>query len=373
MIKPIESLVNAPVVNAPVGSKDTARRACTRDQLLDAACRVIERTGPSASMQEMAAEAGITKPILYRHFGDKAGLLRALALRSVDIFEPSLASVWALKAPLEERINIITTRFGSRAVIATSDDPEASARISRFARSDTPWIVAVRMVSEGVDIPRLRVGVFATNTTTELFFRQAVGRLVRWTPGAGRQRSFLFIPDDVRLRAHAHQLADSRRHSLRKRSEDLGLTDSEPDPAALDTAGEPEQLSLFAALSATPIGAPEFMVPLGEDLLAAEMPDSTDSGNDQGPGLLLDLAPLPTLAGQSAESVPDRRAARKALRDLNAAVAAELVARTAQTHAQVNAELNRRAGIPRVTEATNAQLQTRLDRGRRWLDDLRRR
>ena len=151
------------------------------------------------------------------------------------------------------------------------------------------------------------------------------------------------------------------------------MTDSEPDPAALDTAGEPEQLSLFAALSATPIGAPEFMVPLGEDLLAAEMPDSTDSGNDQGPGLLLDLAPLPTLAGQSAESVPDRRAARKALRDLNAAVAAELVARTAQTHAQVNAELNRRAGIPRVTEATNAQLQTRLDRGRRWLDDLRRR
>lgn len=62
-------------------------------------------------MQEMAAEAGITKPILYRHFGDKAGLLRALALRSVDIFEPSLASVWALKAPLEERINIITTSF----------------------------------------------------------------------------------------------------------------------------------------------------------------------------------------------------------------------------------------------------------------------
>ena len=53
----------------------------------------------------------------------------------------------------------------------------------RFAAGPTPWLVAVRMVSEGVDIPRLRVGVYATTTTTELFFRQAVGRFVRWTPG----------------------------------------------------------------------------------------------------------------------------------------------------------------------------------------------
>ena len=45
------------------------------------------------------------------------------------------------------------------------------------AESDDPWIVAVRMVSEGVDIPRLAGGVYATNTLTDLFFRQAVGRL----------------------------------------------------------------------------------------------------------------------------------------------------------------------------------------------------
>ncbi|HVW33629.1 MAG TPA: DEAD/DEAH box helicase, partial [Acidimicrobiia bacterium] len=65
-------------------------------------------------------------------------------------------------------------RLGVRAVVATSDDPEASTVISKFVTGTDPWIVAVRMVSEGVDIPRLRVGVFATTTTTELFFRQAV-------------------------------------------------------------------------------------------------------------------------------------------------------------------------------------------------------
>ena len=91
--------------------REGGRHVSTRDELLDAACRVVERVGPSASMQEMAAEAGITKPILYRHFGDKAGLLRALALRSVDIFEPSLTAVMALKLPLEERILIIATKF----------------------------------------------------------------------------------------------------------------------------------------------------------------------------------------------------------------------------------------------------------------------
>ncbi|GIH80312.1 TetR family transcriptional regulator [Planobispora longispora] len=54
-----------------------------RRTLLDAADRVIRREGPEASMAAIAAEAGITKPILYRHFGDKSGLYQALANRHV--------------------------------------------------------------------------------------------------------------------------------------------------------------------------------------------------------------------------------------------------------------------------------------------------
>ncbi|MFD1930318.1 MULTISPECIES: TetR/AcrR family transcriptional regulator [Nonomuraea] len=54
-----------------------------RKALLDAADRAILREGPEVSMAAIAAEAGITKPILYRHFGDKSGLYQALADRHV--------------------------------------------------------------------------------------------------------------------------------------------------------------------------------------------------------------------------------------------------------------------------------------------------
>jgi AcrR family transcriptional regulator len=55
------------------------RRAHKRLELLEAAIRAIRREGPGVSMGEMAAEAGVTKPILYRHFGAKGGLYHAIA------------------------------------------------------------------------------------------------------------------------------------------------------------------------------------------------------------------------------------------------------------------------------------------------------
>lgn len=61
-----------------------------------------------------------------------------------------------------------------------SDDKDASHRIEEFSEDGSKlWMVAVRMVSEGVDVPRLCVGVYATSTSTPLFFAQAVGRFVR--------------------------------------------------------------------------------------------------------------------------------------------------------------------------------------------------
>src|SRR3954470_17983713 len=57
----------------------TERRATRRAQLLDAAVRAIRRDGPRVSMDAIAAEAGVTKPIVYRHFGDRDGLAAALA------------------------------------------------------------------------------------------------------------------------------------------------------------------------------------------------------------------------------------------------------------------------------------------------------
>lgn len=65
-------------MTSPVPLRD---RAARREALLDAADRIVRRDGPAASMATIAAEAGITKPILYRHFGDKGGLYAALADR----------------------------------------------------------------------------------------------------------------------------------------------------------------------------------------------------------------------------------------------------------------------------------------------------
>ena len=70
------------------------------------------------------------------------------------------------------------------------------------------------MVSEGVDIPRLRVGVYATPARTELFFRQVVGRFIRRTPGRGEQMSYVFLPSDPRLKALAAAVEEERRHAL---------------------------------------------------------------------------------------------------------------------------------------------------------------
>jgi AcrR family transcriptional regulator len=67
-----------------------ARRERRREELLDVADRVIQRRGVAVSMDEIASEAGITKPVLYRHFGDKDGLYQALTERYVDELKTAL-------------------------------------------------------------------------------------------------------------------------------------------------------------------------------------------------------------------------------------------------------------------------------------------
>ena len=258
---------------------------------------------------------------------------------------------------------LFRTRFGVRAVVATSDDPEASTRISDFSRSDSPWLIAVRMVSEGVDIPRLRVGVFATTTTTELFFRQAVGRLVRWVRGGGdrRQSAFLFIPDDPRLRARAFRIAEQRRHSLRKDSDRETVT----VVAREQNYGPEEQLSLFAPLSATPIGDGEDEPTSLWDLEPAPYEPSVHEG------YVVDLPPLPgALAVANDASTVVRRDQKKKLREANAEWASLISRRTNMSHAQVNAELNRLAGVRKITEATTEQLERRLRAAEKWLASL---
>src|SRR6266567_2066422 len=134
---------------------------------------------------------------------------------------------------------LLSWEFRVTATVVTSDDPGASERIASFAVGSGEWLVAVRMVSEGVNIPRLRVGVYATTTTPDLFFRQAVGRFVRWQHGVRNQRAWLYVPDDPRLRAWAGLITKQRRHSLaRDTSRHAGVHNGRAMTLADDDLGQ---------------------------------------------------------------------------------------------------------------------------------------
>ena len=285
----------------------------------------------------------------------------------------------AIATVFEERLGVTPT-------IATSDDPTASEKISRFADGIAPWIVAVRMVSEGVDIPRLRVGVYATNTVTELFFRQAVGRLVRWNARIGRQGAYMFIPDDVRLRKFGGAIAEQRRHCLRKESRDDdggGPRDDggEPLPRKTETERDlAEQLSLFAPISATPldehgrpIEAPRVYDPdiTADDDPNGEIPDFVGAPGADGLRALLEPVPLagevpPPVADPVPLAAPKNSmlARRRQLREQNASAVMDLVHLTGRTHGDINAELNRKVGVKRISIATLRQLERRLEAAR---------
>ena len=269
---------------------------------------------------------------------------------------------------------LLHRRHRVRAVVATSDDPAASSRIARFAEGTDPWLVAVRMVSEGVDIPRLRLGVFATTTTTELFFRQAVGRFVRHTGGrAGAERAWLFIPDDPRLRTWAATIAEQRRHSLRRTWEEGDApAREESDPTALDEiADDDEQLSLFSVLSSQVVDGPS-----GPSVF--DVAEVEDEGDDEDDGSVpVDLpSPPPPGAGKWSRALPEDFGGRslpevkKELREANADLAMHLVRFTGLTHREVNGRLNRLAGLERITEATLDQLRKRADQAERWIKSL---
>ncbi len=283
---------------------------------------------------------------------------------------------------------ILKERLGVRATLATSDDPGASRKIAAFAEGDDPWIVAVRMVSEGVDIPRLAVGVYATNTLTDLFFRQAVGRLVRASDTVRSNRAYMFIPDDPRLRLFASGIAEQRRHSLRKpeRAEGDDFARDEDPLREIEAAADAEdQLSLFSAISAIPLdasGRPLEIAPIDEDaahpglgVIPGLVDDSPGSPPTRRSAAGFELtaqvfdepvpAPEPEAAAEANESPRSRK---RKLREQNSALVTSLAHRTRRTHAEINAELNRRIGIARITEATIAQLERRLDAARRWLE-----
>jgi len=264
-------------------------------------------------------------------------------------------------------------------VLVLSDDAGASARIEDFTAGDQRWMVAVRMVSEGVDIPRLAVGVYATSIATPLFFAQAVGRFVR-----ARRRgetASVFVPSVPLLMQHAGQLELERDHALERPATADGDIWA-PEDVLVAAANRPsrdegEQDGLaFEALDAQA----EFDRVLfdGGEFGTAALVGSEEEQDFLGLPGLLD-------ADQVAQVLRQRQASQQAGRTRApagpppaahrevAALRKELhqlvgawAKRTGQPHASVHAELRRACGGPAVPQAGADQVSTRIATLRRW-------
>jgi superfamily II DNA or RNA helicase len=237
---------------------------------------------------------------------------------------------------------------GEQPELVMSDEPGASRRIADFASSDRRWMVSVLMVSEGVDIPRLRVGVYATAARTELFFRQVVGRFIRTTPGGPRrQMSYLLMPADPRLKALAHEIELERRHAL-----DLSPGGEEDEGEELDDPaperGEPGDR--FAVLSS---GDAELDEAIMSETTLQLFPTEEPAGAKKA-------AVLARPATAPEEPEPERESAyatRERLRGERRSLVTDVARRTGKPHREVQARINRETRTRSVASATIEQLE----------------
>ncbi len=133
---------------------------------------------------------------------------------------------------------------GSSPTLVLHQDAGAHERLRSFATGRERWIVAVNMVSEGVDIPRLRVGVYATTAKTPMIFRQIVGRFVR-TSGGGGDQSWLFMPGEGILRAHADRIEEEIQRVVRPDG-DEGELDEPPERRESERGEDPGFVAVAA-------------------------------------------------------------------------------------------------------------------------------
>jgi len=237
------------------------------------------------------------------------------------------------------------TIAGEQPAIVTSDDPGASAAIERFASGSDRWLVSVLMVSEGVDIPRLRVGVYATAARTELFFRQVVGRFVRRTPTPRRQMSFLLLPADLELKRLAAAIEEERRHALALQP------DLEERDAPIERAPSADG---FVALSSS--------ARLDDVISSTTRPGDALHlfADDTNPEFATTTVPVEesTTTSLEPEATPEPAYKRRErLRERRAALVAESARIRGEEHRAVNARINRAVGLPSVRDATDDQLE----------------
>jgi superfamily II DNA or RNA helicase len=254
------------------------------------------------------------------------------------------------KEHAEKLADRLARTTGERPDVVTSDAPDASQRIQRFAAGSGAWLVSVLMVSEGVDVPRLRVGVYATGARTELFFRQVIGRFIRRTPAPKEQMSHVFLPSDPTLKRLAVEIEEERNHAL--------ALEANGEPVA-ERAERSEESEGFHALWSS--------ARRDDDVLRTTLPGEAmqlfaEAAPAPSPALAAFGGPI-TSQTTTTTSAPSRPAGetayerRERLREQRRTLVSALARRTGEEHRTINARLNRDTHAPSVAKATVEQLE----------------
>ncbi len=275
---------------------------------------------------------------------------------------------------------------GEAPTVVLSDEKASSKKIATFSENEARWMVAVRMVSEGVDVPRLAVGVYATTYSTPLFFAQAVGRFVR-----ARKRgetASVFLPSVPTLLGHASEMEVQRDHVLGKKITDEGdIFAAENDLLAQANASEAASSELefsFEAIGSQAtfdrvlydggefghsgevhVGSEEEMDFLGIPGLLEpdQVRELLHSRQSERARMQKRSAPAAEPDTVSQLSTHEQLAVLR--RELNGLVAA-WHHRTGQAHGITHAALRKECGGPAAAVATADQLHARIDRLREW-------
>ena len=334
----------------------------TKDQTAQAWRTALDPKGEWVPAVLAAADTRLTE--VRRHVPDAGGLVIASNQTQARSY-----------AAILRRIT------GEAPTVVLSDDAGASARIEEYALGTSRWMVAVRMVSEGVDVPRLCVGVYATSTSTPLYFAQAVGRFVR-----ARRRgetASVFLPSVPVILAHAGAMEVERDHALdrtRPADDDTSMWAQEEALVGAAQRGErasdaleaqfealesdahfdhvlydARQFGLHAAVGSDEeqdyLGLPGLLEP---DQMAALLHERQSKQSRRRPATSAEPAP-----------VAAHRALRAQRKELNSLVAA-YARKTGEPHAAIHLDLRRASGGPEVPSASSEQVAARIETIRRW-------
>ncbi len=335
----------------------------TKDQTAQALRTALDARGAWVPAVLQAADRRLTE--VRRHVSDAGGLVIASDQGSARAYA-----------------ELLRTISGERPTLVVSDEKSSSRKIASFSAGQSRWMVAVRMVSEGVDVPRLAVGVYATTTSTPLFFAQAVGRFVR-----ARRRgetATVFVPSVTPLLRHAAAMELERDHVLRRfvRDEDdiFAAEDALTARANAEAPTLDDEPGGFAALSSQ-ASFDRVLYDGGEFGHEGDVAVGSDEEMDflGIPGLLepdqmrallshrqVDRLRERRRSGHSARGEPAAHERLAGLRkELNGLVAA-WHHRSGSPHGVIHAELQRACGGPPSAVASATELIERIDTIRAW-------